>query len=127
MDTPYQDRVLHENRWTFGPDPRAPSFRKRKLTDPWDEIRRAQRVELQEDVDFLSANYAKPQDYSADDDISRIDVHEMAYQAEVSTSMTTRTSRCMRAAVFFQHFGKQFFLRYNVATDGSSGCSSSLN
>eukprot|EP00959_Pyramimonas_sp_CCMP1952_P363244 7606763-Pyramimonas_sp.AAC.1 len=67
---------------TFGPDPRAPSIRKRKLTDPWDEIQRARRVELQEDADHLNANYAKPKDYSADDDISRIDVHEMGYQAQ---------------------------------------------
>ena len=29
--------------------------------------------------------YAKPKDYSAEDDISRIDVHEVVYQAEVTS------------------------------------------
>ena len=71
MDTPCQDRVFHEDRWTFGPDPRAPSLRKRQLTDPWEELHRAQRVELQEDADTLNANYARPTYHSAMDDIKQ--------------------------------------------------------
>ncbi|CAK0800914.1 unnamed protein product, partial [Prorocentrum cordatum] len=71
MDTPCQDRVLHEDLWYFGPDPRAPPFRKRQLTDLREELHRSQRVELQEDADTLNANYARPTDHSAMDDIKQ--------------------------------------------------------
>eukprot|EP00959_Pyramimonas_sp_CCMP1952_P143412 3002030-Pyramimonas_sp.AAC.1 len=71
MDAPCQDRVFHEDLWSFGPDPRAPPLRKRQLTDLWEELHRSQRVELQEDADTLNANYARPTDHSAMGDIKQ--------------------------------------------------------